>query len=508
MQKSAQEKLSTHEEKQLHTALQYLRHFAWNGQLQERNTSFQSRYSSHFIAQVFAAPQQTLFTKAMQNSMNKPQVRTHSLDELFTLLNNQPMETSSLRQQKKMPPSLNQLSTINPLYIQAQDTRYMPKPAQAGAPLDINHFKFSLPENGCFASSSNPQGEPSRIRSLSVAELQQNNMSFTPTTLSTIHRVCTVVDTQNGTQGAWHAKLVDAGMNRSVLFGLSWDKQQDGEQTVPGTTTTSIALDAATGTIYYRDPITKEQKEYPYAIPMHSGSTVMVSISGRHVYFVVNNSFFPPIPDLLLPVGADIHPLIRIGCPSVKLTMQVMGSKWTAERHPDGSLIDADTNPVANELYLSELRTKVCPHYHAQLLNQQRIELIPEFSELLGNPTLIAAQDLNTQFNLLMILLAKHQCSDKTCATPGFIRTLIGDMSSTPIQNDWQRLDDIIPPTRVIELAQILGLKELASILELNTKHAITRSSAQGFFKPNSLAPTQETATPSENSEPKPSPST
>ncbi|MFJ1267141.1 hypothetical protein ACD661_01080 [Legionella lytica] len=507
IQKSAQEKLSVLEEKQLHAALQYLKNIAWNGHLQEQHTSFQSRYTGHLLAQLFAVPQQTLFTQAMQNSSNELPLRTHSLDELFTLLNNQTMETPCLRQQRKIPLSLRQLTTINyPLYIPDQTTRYTPKPAQAGAPLDINHFKFNLPENNGHAYHRDTQSISfSSIRSLTVAELQQNKITFTPTTLSTVHRVCTVVDTQEGTQGAWQATLANGGENRKVFFGISWDKQQDSEQSIPGTTTSSIALDAATGTIYYRDPITKEQKEYPYTIPMHAGSNVIIGISGRQVYFVVDGHFFPPIPDLLLPVGADIHPLIRIGCPAIKLNTRVMGAKWTVERHPAGRLVYADTNPIAHELYLADLRLKVCPHHHAQLLNQQRIELIPEFSELLNNPELIAAQDLNTQFNLFMVLLAKQHCTGETCAAPAFLRTVISDIFTIPIQDDGPGLDDLITPARVIELAQILGLKELASMLEHKATQANTRPSLQGFFGLNSSTSLQETASPSEDSEQKPS---
>lgn len=166
-------------------------------------------------------------------------------------------------------------------------------------------------------------------------------------------------------------------------------------------------------------------------------------------------------------MGANIHPIIRIGSPAVKLKTQGMGAKWTVERPPDGSLIDANTNPVAHELYLSELRTKVCPHYHAQILNQQRILLIPGFNERLNNPALIVAQNINTQFNLLMVLLAKQHCTGETCAAPSFTRTLIGDISNTPIQHAGQRLNDIITPAFAI---YIRSIKSTAYARMLNSR--------------------------------------
>jgi hypothetical protein len=480
IEQSAEQKLTATEQKQLHSALQYLKQFAWNGQTQVNNHSFAVDNSSDFLAQLFgASPVPRLMQQPPGNKQAK--LAVHSLDELFTLLNNSPMDATTPSPQEKRPLPIKHESTDS-------SKLYTPIPAQAGAPQDITHFKFNLSENSGYVYPHKIENEIqvpiySSIQSLPLDELKRNNMSLVPTTLTTVHRICTVLPTHEGTQGAWEAKLLNGGDNRNVLFGISWDRQHDGEQSIPGTTATSIALDAASGIIHYRDPESKEPKEYRF-IPMHTGSALFIGISGRQIYFVVNGIASPPIPDFLLPVGADIHPLILIRCPGVKISTRVMGARWSNARDINNDLIDAPSNPVAHAFHLANLRPTTCLHYYAQLTQQQRIDAIPTFTKLVNNQALIAKQEIATQFNLLMLLLAKHECTNETCISANFIQNLRNDLARSSIALDnAAELETLISPSHIIQLAQILGLKELESILgsQINPVSTLT---GPRFFSP------------------------
>ncbi|MFJ1267819.1 hypothetical protein ACD661_04490 [Legionella lytica] len=454
IQKSTHAPLSDNEQQQLCTSLSYMKSFAWCAHEQVTNASFQSLSTSHFIALAFSKPQQTVFYE--QKSLPPINPIAPSMQQLVDAAQasiNQPLAVSS-RQQRKLALSPLHLIGCNSAHNPIASHHFIPDAAASGAPKDIEQFIFSLPANGLIQYHHNAEtGNVTKtsFHSLRAHELKKLKQKFIPTTLSTAQRICRVQDKKTGTQGMFEVGVVDAGESNSLLIGLTSNKTLNGENTIPGATATSIALDAATGNIRFLAEDGK-QIEYPYTKPIHSGSKVFFGITGKEVYCIVDNTFYPPIRGFELPVDADIHPLIRIGCPDVKLSSRVMGAVWTMARNADGSLLHAPSNPVAHSLYLAELRTQVCPHYHAKKQGTG----IDRFTELLSTPQLIAKQELNIQLDLLMTLLAGHECLAEHCVAPPIIRKLISDINC-PVTAS---------PERVLELTNLLGLTELESAIK------------------------------------------
>ncbi|MDR3503209.1 MAG: hypothetical protein P4L79_11585 [Legionella sp.] len=459
IQKSAQTPLRDREQQQLRTSLSYLKSFAWRAHEQVTDASFRSLYTSYSLALIFGKPQQTVFYEPKPLLPIKP--LAHSMQQVVEAAQasmNEPHAVSS-RQQRKLALSPQHLVGYDSTHQHSVSHHFIPDAATSGAPLDITQFIFSLPEHGLiqyhYDTDSNITKKES-IRSLSTGELEKINREFIPTTLSTEQRICTVQDKKTGTQGMFKVRMVDAGASNSVLIGLTSNKTIDGEDSIPGATATSIALDTATGMIHFLDP-NGIKIQYPYIKPAHTGSKVCFGITGTQVYCIVDDTEYPPIRGFELPIGADIHPLIRIGCPGVKLTAQVMGALWTLERDQYGSLKQAASNPVAHSLYLYGLRAKECPHYEPH----RHTSGIKGFTELKDLPQLIARQDLNVQLDLLMILLARHECLAECCAAPGILKRLISDVTSQPVVLAAKESHSAVSPERLIEITKVLGLSEL-----------------------------------------------
>lgn len=464
IQKSAQAPLNDREQQQLSISLSYLKSFTWRAHEQVTNISFQSLYTSHFIALIFAKPRHTVFYE------KKPLLPitslAHSMQQLIDAAHastNQTQAVSSRKQQKL---------ALSPHYLREVDSRhrrkayhhFTPDAATSGAPEDIEQFIFSLPEGGLIQYYCNAKTDlfkKNSFHSLHSRELEKIKQQFIPETLSTAQRICKVEDKKTGTQGLFEVRVIDAGDSNSLLIGLTWNKTLNGENTIPGATAMSIALDSASGNICFLDAKNGAKIEYPYTKPLHSGSIVSFGITGKEVYCIVDNTFYPPISGFELPLGADIHPLIRIGCPGIKLSSRVMGAIWTTERNPDNTFKYALSNPLAYNLYLAQLRTTVCSHYTPQ---KHKMD-IDVFTELLSTPQLIAKQELNIQLDLLMVLLAKHECLFERCVVPGIIRKLISDILNTPV-TDTQKYRIRISQERIIELVNVLGLTELESAIK------------------------------------------
>ncbi|MDR3501974.1 MAG: hypothetical protein P4L79_05265, partial [Legionella sp.] len=465
IQKSAQTPLSDSEQQQLRTSLSYLKSIAWRAHEQIANASFVSIYTGYFLALIFATPQQTMFYKPKPLLSIKPQA--HSMQQLVDAAHasmNEPHTVSS-RQQRKLAPSPHHLRGNDSIHNLTISSHFFPDAATSGAPIDITQFIFSLPENKQVHYRHDIEKDiidKTILHSIKSDEFKKSNKAFIPTTLHTAQRICTVQNKNTGTQGMFDVLLVDAGDSNSVLIGLTSNKTLDGENSIPGATVTSIALDTATGNIRFFDAKNDIQMEYPYTKPVHSGSKVSFGITGTKVYCIVDGTFYPPISGFELPVGADIHPLIRIGCPGVKLIPRVMGGLWTLERNPDGSLRHTPSNPIAHSLYLADLRTKVCLHYHPH----KHATGIDGFTELLSSLQLIAKQELDIQLDLLMILLARHECLNENCAMPEILKNLISDVSNQPIALDAKESHMAISPERLIEITKVLGLTELESAIK------------------------------------------
>ncbi|WP_133135437.1 hypothetical protein [Legionella rowbothamii] len=465
IQKSAQISLSDSEQQQLRTSLSYLKSFAWRAHEQVTNASFQSLYISYFLAIIFTKPQQTVFYESKPLLPIKP--RVHSMQQLVDAAQtsiSQPQAVSK-RQQRKLALSPHHLIGFDSSHQHKVSSHFLPNASTAGAPVDITQFIFSLPENKQVQYRHDIEKniiDKTILQTIKSDELKKLNKAFIPTTLTTAQRICTVQNKNTGTQGMIEVHIADAGDFNSVLIGLTSNKTLDGEKSIPGTTATSISLDIATGNIRFFDAKNDMHMEYPYTKPAHSGSKVSFGITGTKVYCIVDGTFYPPIRGFELPEGADIHPLIRIGCPGVKLIPRVMGSLWNLDRHPDRSFKNAPSNPVAYNLYLAELRTKVCPHYHIH----KHATGIDGFTELLSSPQLIAKQEPGILLDLLMTLLARHECLAQNCAVPEILQKLISDLSTQPVALDAKESHVTTSPERLLELTEVLGLTELASAIK------------------------------------------
>lgn len=286
-----------------------------------------------------------------------------------------------------------------------------------------------------------------------------------------------------GTTGMVEFTFHDTGDKNRVFIGLTWDAQADCatpkpadapdrlsddlpplppygiDYLVPGFSPTSMGLDLSTGCVYFMDmtgrkvnysplieaafygtnqhpapfnnePTEQERQEIfygqflkkmPYAPPVSSGSKIAMCVAFDRVYFIIDSVFYPPIPNLVIPRGRKIHPLIRFTSLGTRVSQRCLTKRWTLERNNDGTLSDSQYNPLGHLLYLAELRSKVCPHYHAQrkapgtrptvnhILQSNEFNLLPE----------------SIQERLKLIHLAFEPCAADDCKAAHILKSLI-----------------------------------------------------------------------------------
>ncbi|MFJ1267693.1 hypothetical protein ACD661_03860 [Legionella lytica] len=425
-------------EQQIKHCLDYLRHSSWNGLAQTTHASNKSLEDAYLQAFLFKVPRHHVFKQSTQ-PYEPPAQKT--MQALFDHIGqnrgptHSPVERSQFNAPLKKQDVLDLLSAPKDRTLQ---NKYKPQPAQAGAPFNINVFHLSSPNSTIVNVSDNHE----ELRTLSPLELSLKKISFIPATLTATQRICTVIDkgVNTGTQGAYQLLLISAGDSNKLLIGLTWDQAHANENTIPGTTLTSLALDAATGNIHYLDPDTGKQKNYPYTQPIHTGATVKICITGRQIYAVVNDKFYPPLPDILLPLDADVHPLVRLECPNLYIKTQVMGSYWPSNADNATLIRHASLNPIAYALHFAELRSNpICPHLHAQ--KSDRMYAMPEMKVLLHYSKQISALPQDEILSILLMVLAKKSCDGKEC----FASKLMHELGQGLLmeQPGYQRLSEI-----------------------------------------------------------------
>jgi hypothetical protein len=272
---------------------------------------------------------------------------------------------------------------------------------------------------------------------------------FVPTTLAASNLpLCVVKERVTGTTGAMEVKLVDSGETNDLVIGITWSLKEEGigssrgnarhlEDIVPGFTPTSLGL-CPNGVVHYIDasgvPVSTT-----CTAPFASGSKVVICVAYDRVYLIVDSVIYPPVPGLVLPKSAQVHGLFRFGCLGVKITMRHLSSTWNQNRNHDGSLVHATTNPIAHALYLAELRTKVCPHYHAQRLRQESLPNLSHIfplSEAAGGSleadwTPVIGSSMVEK--IALIQLASEECKSEQCRAPAVLRAKIAEIAKTPV---------------------------------------------------------------------------
>ncbi|MDR3501757.1 MAG: hypothetical protein P4L79_04165 [Legionella sp.] len=445
-------------EQQIKRCLDYLRYSAWNGHAQATHASNKSLEDTYLQAFIFKVPQYPVFKQTTkQHEPSLPQTTQALFEHIIQLKS--PTHTPVERLQFNAP--LKKQDVLALLSAYKDDTlqsRYKVQSARAGAPLNLKLFYLNLPNNKTIVNINENTDE---LRTLSSVELSLKELSFVPATLSATQRICTVVDrgAYAGTQGSYQLHLISAGDSNKLLFGITWDKKQTNEHTIPGTTTTSVALDAATGNIQYRDPVSGKQKNYPYTQPINTGATVKICITGELIYFVVNDKFYPPLRDILLPLDADVHPLVRLECPGIHIKTQVMGSNWPYNSDNETLIRHASINPIAYALHFAELRSNpICPHTHAQ--KNDLLFAMPNLEVLLHYSKQISALPQEEILSILLIVLAKKSCDGKDCFASKLMHELGQELLTKP--PGYRRLS---------EIAMALGLRTLS--MELLNQQSI-----------------------------------
>jgi hypothetical protein len=305
-------------------------------------------------------------------------------------------------------------------------------------------------KNASSAATSSPSTSSRVAASQDVAAIKADlpkvsptYKDFEPVTLVARHRLCHTKQladrpTEPGTTGMFEVHVVDSGDTNQLTVGLTWDlaleslRAKNGLGSLkPGRSATSLGLVLSTGCVYYMGPNNMKIK-LPYVFPSGTGARVRIGIAYRFVYFVVDGIFYPPLPDpertdggyFMLPENADIHGLVRLGCGGIKLTTRSLTNRWSLEKYDNGTLRDAKSNPLAYMLYLAELRTKVCPHYHAQ-----RRDLIvpcrPKLPDLPLNGDLFRQLSPEHQELVERIHISSSTCAVDACTCPSYVQSII-----------------------------------------------------------------------------------
>ena len=335
---------------------------------------------------------------------------------------------------------------------------YAPTPGSHGAPTseDLAFLNFPshrndfmyhennasltriAPPEGSAPISTSTEGKYSSIRSLLFSEMQiidPNYKKFEPITLATAnHRLChTKAQPVQGTTGMMDVRIVDSGETNDIMIGLTWNLEADSnmpgglDKIVPGRTPYSVGLAVSTGHVYFLDKDGKRSK-LPYTVPCGTTSRLCIGIAYNKIYFVLDNVFYPPLPDFSIPDGCDIHGLVRFGCGGIKLTSRSLTNRWSLERHLDGTLKETKSNPVAHSLYLAELRTKVCPHYHA---HRRAKEARPHLMDMKKDSEDYRALPEEARELIDRVHLACIECVADACPAPKYLRDKIQAIIST-----------------------------------------------------------------------------
>ena len=315
-----------------------------------------------------------------------------------------------------------------------------------------------------------------------------NDYKFIPITVAALgHPLCTTkgdVPVELGTTGMIEFTLADSGDLNRVMFGLTWDAAADSctpipfetpnpgyalpphgiEYLVPGHSPTSVGFDISTGSVHYWDsterkvdfgvysdfckhglnpspapfddyPTHAERellakvryvKKAPYAPPVGTGAKVAICVAYDRVFLIIDSVFYPPIPNLVIPRGVKIHALLRFEAPGTKISQRCLTDTWRVVRNLDGALSDTAYNPLAHLMYLAELRTKVCPHYH---VNRKPAETHPQLAKLLASEAFKALPDALKQ-RIDLIDLATRPCGADDCHAPQILNDLINRIIS------------------------------------------------------------------------------
>ncbi|CDZ78389.1 hypothetical protein BN59_02699 [Legionella massiliensis] len=447
----------------LQYCLDHLSTFAWNGQEQAARLSYKSLYQSHFTSLIFRNPRHTLFYDGSQQQFPV----SPSLNFLCEWMDSAAFQPNVLQApvvRRQFKSSLRTHDFVGIVESHKLSIMSMPAPFKAGAPLNKDAVFLALPANSGVAYYA-PAGVPNLnlVQSLGEEELRARGIQFRPLNLTTTQRICSVVDPKEhiGTQGLFEVRVFDAGEHRKLLIGLTWDKGLDGDPCLPGSTATSLALDCATGHIKYLDDAGK-QLELPYTKPIHSGDKVWIGICNNQVYFAVNETFYPPIPNLELPLGADVHPLMRFADLGIKISTEVMTSPWDLRVDANKVSIHATTNPLAYAFYSAGIKVKFCPHYHAK--QNPRQQEPSQLTKLLQSPQQLADLPDEALRVILMIVLAHKECIRNSCPATETLRVTKANIIAAAQPNKNSSARDF--RQTLVTLAQKLDLPELATLLQ------------------------------------------
>lgn len=328
---------------------------------------------------------------------------------------------------------------------------YTPTPNHHGAPTSKDSAFFNIPAHRNdlvyhqkntepTLISSNAEDKYNTIRTLLIKEMQQLDVvydKFEPVTLATNHRLChTKGGTPvQGTTGMMEINLVDSGETNDIVFGVTWNLEADvasssstnngdGLKTlIPGRTSHSIGIAVATGHVHLLE--NGKRNKLPYTIPFGTSSRLYIGIAYNKIYFIVDNVFYPPIPNLTIPDDCDIYGLVRLGCGGIKLTTRSLTNCWRLERDENGVLKDTKTNPIAHTLYLAELRTKVCPHYHAH--RRSRVAR-PQLSDSIKGGVDYLALPEEARDLIDRVHLANITCTEGDCPASKYLRNTINSI--------------------------------------------------------------------------------
>lgn len=468
-------------QKQLVYALEHLCSLAWNSVEQSKVASYKSRYTANFMELLLHKPWTTVFNQTMDKPISSLPASAAFRYWFRKKHAERYIPHASVRPQlHRLPLHPDALVNVIAEHCTSAATRYAVTCDRGGAPSDFNAVFLDIPSPGEGIVYHVPAGanEPDRNQIHSL--IRSDHPLFIPQTLTSAQRICSVVEhaSPSGTQGLYELHISDAGETRSLLLGMTWNKVLDTGNILPGSTISSLALDCATGCVHYINA-EGEQVRYPYTSPIHSGDPVWMGISGREVYFVINGNFYPPIPNIMLPLGADIYPLVHFGSNGIKIRTTALTAQWTMLRDAQGVLVEVPVNPLAHQFYLADLRSKVCPHYHAQHNRQLHTPLL---DELLQEPLLLVQLPIKALETLLFTLLAHKTCGGDLCFVPGVFNSAMNYI----VRRSKEPALPAIDVAHIIRMADALELPDLVTLLqEKNKAQASSAPSAIGFFAPS-----------------------
>lgn len=253
------------------------------------------------------------------------------------------------------------------------------------------------------------------------------NRSFKPITLASKNYICRTGSNDGcsliGTTGVFDVRVIDAGETNAITVGIAFDLNgaQDVSQILPGHSASSLGLDLKTGIVYYVDTEGKCQK-LPYTMPANTYSRVMIGIANRLVYFVVDGTYYPPLPSadstreahFMIPQNSTVHGLVRIECGGVFVATQCMTNV------PGTHAEFASLNPVAHHLKMAYQSAQACPH---QLAHSRPIETrLKMSSEMSPGGNIFECLSPSHQTKICKIKMANDTCGGDGCACLKYVQ--------------------------------------------------------------------------------------